>query len=142
MEGHDWQNCPENVFEIYNSFGNTHILSHYPVGLYFPEEKVWFSMEGGKGRKTSCPGKPNLQTGFEKSEHWKNCHTAIFQMIAKGRKPGDRIENGDAVFLYCTTIGRYVRIESTGTPILSDCPRVSKNPFDDCYNEVLQLTIE
>ena len=143
MEGQDWKNCPENVFEVYTYSGNK-ILSYYPVGLYFPAEKVWFSIEQNKGQKTSCPGKPSMGTGFEKSEYWKDCQSAVFQMIVKGKKAGAEIQNGDIVFLYSSYKHRYVRIEREGTPVLSNCPNINKelkDSFDECYNEVLQLTI-
>ena len=143
MEGQDWQNCPENVFEVYNTFSRTKIFSHYPIGLYFPVEKVWFSIEQSKGKKTSCPGKPSMETGFEKSVYWKDCSSAVFQMMAKGRKAGDEIQNGDIVFLYSYYNHRYVRIEKEGTPVLSNCPDINQEySFDECYNEVLRLTIE
>lgn len=144
MEGNDWDNCGDNVFQVYHPSGPGTILVGDLVGLYYPADQKWFSMYQHKGHKQPCPGTPNIFTGFENADLWKGCGAEIFQIFAMGKHPGQVIENHDIITLYFTAANQYVRLDysSEGYPDTSECPIQNPNNFYDvCQYEVLEITV-
>ena len=127
--------------------GNVH--SGDVVGIYYPSEKNWFSMFEGRGHKSSCPGSPNIKTGFNKVNLWFECVGETFLVYARGKSNGQPIVAGDRLaFLFPAGNSRHVRFGAKEDS-LSRCmlersnnnAMPSNKAFDECPQESVWLKI-
>ena len=77
MEGDDWKTCGGEVFQIYRAAGAGNVKVGDAVGLYAGGDK-WFSLSGGKGGKSGCPGAPTIKYGFATRQKWYDCMDEVF----------------------------------------------------------------
>lgn len=143
MEGNDWSNCWGEVYKIYRSRGRGYVRVGDVVGIYFPYHRKWFSMRGGYGHKSICPGRYSYAHGFSHRQKWYQCHGEVYKIYAKGKRVGDVIYRYDDIMLYYVYGNKYVNLSHRSRIDLSSCPGNYRPPpsrkYDDCYGQVCQL---
>ena len=139
--------CWAEVFEIYRLHGGGNINTGDLVGIYYPREQEWFSMWEGYGRKSDCPGRPNVGHGFEGENHHIKCWGEVFRVYAKGKRNGVRIKDGDTLAFYYVFRERMVEVNPSGTELgqclLSTISNSQSNDgaFNNCKSETVTLKI-
>ena len=144
----DWTRCPGEVLAIYRMKGPGPVLSGDTVGIYYPNGKTWFSMSSGRGHKDSCPGVPNINTGFNRDSLWVKCWGDVFTVYAKGKSDGDQITRGNRLAFYFPADPSHVSF-NTGDTTLSQCMRrLSDNnskpsacAFEACTEDIVRVAI-
>ena len=139
--------CWAEVFEIYGLYGGGNICTGDFVGIYYPREQNWFSMWEGYGRKSDCPGRPNMRHGFEGENHHIKCWGEVFRVYAKGKRNGVRIKDGDTLAFYYVFRESMVEFNPSSTE-LGNClmPTSILRPsneasFNNCKSETVTLKI-
>ena len=105
-------------------------------------------MNGGYGRKTTCPGLPTTTYGFVNAYRWYICGSEVFQIYARGKTIGATITDQDTVALYCYSCNSYLKF-TTSSVTMSKCliqksagnsfPHVGA--FDQCKGDSVEITI-
>ena len=118
------------------------------MGLYYPRERLWFSLFENYGRKLPCPGLPTQQFGFYHPDSWKHCGAEVFQIYAKGKGIGAVITDQDTLNFYFPVAHTYVQFRNdkilTSKCLLnfSSQQRPPNNhAVDVCYLEAVEITI-
>ena len=116
--------CPDGIFEIYHSTGTyNNIQVGEQVGLYSLSQGGWLSLTGNYGHTESCPGEPNLDTGFHRADSWFYCGSEVFILNAIGKFGGDIITENDLIQLYFPLTETYVSVDNSNfNPVLTTCP--------------------
>ena len=145
FEGSDWNDCPEGVFEIYHSTGVYYnIQVGEQVGLYSPSQQGWLSLYQNYGHAESCPGKPDLDTGFHRADSWYYCGAEIFMIYAKGKVDGEIITENDVIQLYFPLTSSYVNVDNSNfDPVYgATCPDLYPPPSDESYEDCPYATFQ
>lgn len=162
MEEVDYKSCTGEVFQIYRRKGEGIVRSGDFVGIYKPGENVWLGCPKSriytlpcfdknfkpcrrdpKCFKATCPGEPNLKTGFSDKEDWNNCLGEVFKIYSRGKKDGNIITHRDDVILlqYATTRNVYVYEGSINNRYVYSCfdPPQDSSSFERCHNGVFNI---
>ena len=118
------------------------------MALYNLREGNWFSVYGGRGKKSPCPGTFNEQHGFESLEKWFDCGGEVFQVFAKGKGYGETITDQDTLSFYYPLDRTYVKFLSDQV-VVSQCMLdksgfkrpPSNEAFDRCLSDSVEITI-
>ena len=147
MDPPDWKNCWGEVFQIYRQKGNGNVHVGDVVGIHYPgEHGKWFSLHEGHGHKTSCPGPPNLNTGFASNDKWGYCLSEWFKIFARGidgkvKSIGEVIKEHDVIMILSVRQNKFVSFHDVSD--LQTCPGTAypppANKYDECWGEVAEL---
>ncbi len=114
------------------------------VGLFYEEGNKWgwLGCPSTRCARFSCPGHPNMATGFSSPEKWLTCDGEVFILYARGRKLGDAVQEHDNIVLFQRSAQKWLEL---GDYYLthSDCLGVLRPPLPDkyelCWRTVLEV---
>ena len=142
MEGVDWNRCWGEVYQIFRKHGPGHVRVGDIVGIYYPRERNWFALSGGRGHLEPCPGHPTKRYGFQDLHRWFRCWGEVYVIYARGKRNGQLIRDRDDVMLYFihghswVSLGRgYVNTEKCPGGNLPPAP----DKYDVCWGENFEL---
>ena len=147
MDPQDWTRCWGQVFQIYRQKGPGNVVVGDVVGLHYPQEHgQWLSLAEGYGYKKSCPGHPNLSSGFATHYTWFQCWGEVFKIFARGydgkvKDLGEVIREHDIIMLCFINQHKFVGFFDVLD--LRTCPGTTLPPpanvYDTCWGEVAEL---
>ena len=143
MEGSDWTTCWGEVFQIYRKSGPGALRVGDIVGIYYPREGNWLSLNLGFGHKHPCPGHPSHAHGFSGPEKWTKCWGEVFEIYARGKGMGATISSHDHVTIFYRQDRKWVGLVGDHHVDLRTCPGSVCPPpdhiYDKCWGEIFEL---
>ena len=139
----EFKGCWGEVFVVYREKGEGPIEVGNRVGFYYPQERNWFSLWGGKGHKNPCPGAPTNSHGFENADKWNNCVGEVFTIRAFNKVVGEDITSDDLIQIYYPQGKKYVRMNVEENKVgFGSCPRPPHpHPFESCTSETFRMSL-
>ena len=105
-------------------------------------------MAGGRGHKNSCPGIPNIKTGFNENSLWLKCWGEVFIVYAKGKSDGDQITEGNRLAFFFPAEPSHLSFDNDDTTLSQCMLRLSDNnpvpstcAFEACTQDIVKVVI-
>ena len=144
MDDNDWRKCFGEVFKIYRKRGSGNVRVGDLIAISYPRESgKWFGCAGRLCGKADCPGH-SCKSGFSLPIKWSQCWGEVFQIYARGKPLGSRINSHDHIMLYYVRGRNWVGLVGRN-PDKRTCPGKIRPPpstkYDRCWGEVFELWV-
>ncbi len=125
----------EEVFELYRVFGPGTVKAGDFVGFHYPNENgKWLGCANWECAKSSCPGNPSPQSGFDDTTKWRRCYGEVFQVFARGKAVGEAVNDGDDITLLYVHGKDWLSHQEGIAHRYTGCLGAEQPPADASYN--------
>ena len=148
MRENEWNNCNQNVFQIFRAKGHGDVRAGDLVGLYLTRESgKWLTCHETTCRKEHvCPGTASYEYGFDDPEKWYRCYGAVFKIYAHEKQLGDTVNDQDDIMLFYLRDLNWIGAHGDNDDHDNhhrDCPGDTRPPpdnkYDECDGEVYKI---